>query len=429
MPALHLATFACDVTPPLGHPLCGGWIEPVRGVDDPLRALGVVLLGPASPVVLCAVDWCGIRNDANLAWRQALAKAAHTTPERVAVQCVHPHNAPFADTEAQKLIESAKGPPSLDLKYFDKCVQLAADALKAALSKTVEFTHAGVGKAKVDKVASNRRIVKDGKAVASRTSATKDAKIRDEPEGLIDPWLRTLSFWDGDRPLAALHYYATHPMSYYGDGRVSADFCGLARQKRAEDDPKVFQVYFTGCAGNVTAGKYNDGAKENRPVLRDRIYDGVVAAWKDTKRFPVKSWEWRTEAVKFAARREKSFGEEESKKALEDEKATKAKRNNAAFQLAWLKRLERPIDLTCLDLGKAAVLHLPGEPFVEYQLAAQRMRPDAFVCVAGYGDGGPGYIPTDRAYLEGGYEPTVALAAPSEKLLLATMAKVLKAKE
>ena len=71
--------------------------------------------------------------------------------------------------------------------------------------------------------------------------------------------LRTLSFWDGDTPLAALHYYATHPMSYYGDGRVSADFCGLARQKLQDEDPNVFQVYFNGCAGNVTAGKYNDG--------------------------------------------------------------------------------------------------------------------------------------------------------------------------
>ena len=36
----------------------------------------------------------------------------------------------------------------------------------------------------------------------------------------------------------------------------------------------MFQVYFNGCGGNVTAGKYNDGAKENRPVLRDRIYAG-----------------------------------------------------------------------------------------------------------------------------------------------------------
>src|SRR5437764_3304221 len=98
MAALHLATFRSDVTPPLGHPLCGGWIEPVRGVDDPLKALGVVLLGVGQPIVLCVLDWVALRNDAHLAWRQALAKATNTSVERVTVHAVHPHNAPFADT-------------------------------------------------------------------------------------------------------------------------------------------------------------------------------------------------------------------------------------------------------------------------------------------------------------------------------------------
>src|SRR5262249_42287125 len=153
--------------------------------------------------------------------------------------------------------------------------------------------------------------------------------------------------------LAALHYYATHPMSYYGDGRVSSDFCGLARQKRQQDDPNVFQIYFTGCAGNIAAGKYNDGARENRPVLRDRIYAGMLAAWKATKRHTVKAWEWRIEPVKLPPRSEKSFGLEQSRKLLEDEKQAKARRGNAAYQIAWLKRLNRPIVLTCLDLGKA----------------------------------------------------------------------------
>jgi hypothetical protein len=427
MPTLHLATFSSDATPPLGHPLCGGWIEPARAVDDPLRALGVVLLGPAAPVVLCAVDWTGLRNDANLRWRQALAKAAHTTVERVAVHCVHPHNTPFADVEAQKLLEEAKGPPSLDRKFFDRVVKQSADALTTALKKTTAFTHVGTGKAKVEKVASNRRLLgDDGHVKYTRYSATKDEKVRALPEGLIDPWLRTLSFWDGDTPLAALHYYATHPMSYYGDGRVSADFCGLARQKRADEDRKVFQVYFNGCAGNITAGKYNDGAKENRAVLRDRVHAAMVAAWKATERKAVSTWEWRVEPIKLPPRSEKAFGAEESRKVLEDAKAPKAKRGNAAFQLAWLKRLERPIDLGCLDVGPALVLHLPGEPFVEYQLKAQELRKDRFVCVAGYGDGGPGYIPTDKAYLEGGYEPTVALAAPSEAALSKAMAKLLK---
>jgi hypothetical protein len=427
MPSLHLTTFQSDATPPLGHPLCGGWIEPARAVDDPLRALGIVLLGAGAPVVLCAVDWCGLRNEANLAWRQALAQAAHTTPERVAIHCVHPHNAPFADVEAERLLQSVHGPSSLDLKFFRRVVQESADALRDALKKTVRFTHFGIGRARVEQVASNRRILgADGKVRFVRYSATKDPQVRAEPEGLIDPWLKTLSFWHDDQPLAALSYYAVHPMSYYGDGRVTADFCGLARQKLQDENPKIFQMYFTGCAGNITAGKYNDGAPANRPALRDRIYTALKAAWKMTKRSPLTTWEWRVEPIRLPPRREKSFGEEESRKTLEDAKAGKAQRGNAAFQLAWLKRLERPIDLTCLDLGKAQMLHLPGEPFIQYQLKAQQMRKETFVCVAGYGDGGPGYIPTEEAYLEGGYEPTVALAAPSEKRLIEAIAKVMK---
>ena len=81
--------------------------------------------------------------------------------------------------------------------------------------------------------------------------------------------------------------------------------------------------------------------------------------------------------------------------------------------------------MTCLDLGRVLVLHLPGEPFVEYQLKAQALRKDRMICVAGYGDGGPGYIPTEAAYLEGGYEPTVALAAPCEGKLNQVMERLL----
>jgi hypothetical protein len=423
----HLATFECDVTPPLEHPLCGGWIEPVRGVDDPLKSLGVVLLGAGKPVVLCAVDWTGLRNEAFRIWRKALADAAHTTPEHVSLHTVHPHNAPFADVEAEKLIAAAGAAKSLDLKYFDDCVKRTAEALKASLPKANPFTHIGTGSAKVEQVASNRRIVVDGKVKFTRTSATKDETARKEPEGLIDPFLRTLSFWNDDKPVAALHTYACHPMSYYGDGRVSADFCGLARQKLQDEDQSVFQVYFNGCGGNVTAGKYNDGSKGNRPILRDRIHKAMTESWKGTKRHKIDGWDWRFEPVKFLPRREPSFGAEASTKLLEDAKATAARRNNAAYQLAWLKRVNTPIELNCLDFGgKVQTLFLPGEAFIEYQLAAPKMRPDSIVYVVSYGDDGTGYIPTAKAYLEGGYEPTVALtSADSEDLLLKAMKKLL----
>jgi hypothetical protein len=431
MPALHLATFSSDVTPPVGHPLCGGWIEPVRGVDEPLRALGIVLLGMDRPVVLCAVDWCGIRNDAHEIWREALARATHTVPENVVLHCLHAHDAPFADVEAERLVEKVPGaPPSLDLQFFERAVGQTADAARAALARTERFTHLGVGQARVEHVASNRRVLgADGKVKYWRGSSTKDKDARAQPEGLIDPWLKTLSFWDGPRPLAALTYYATHPMSYYGRGQVSSDFCGLARQERQKELPNVSQIYFTGCAGNIAAGKYNDGAPENRAVLRERVVRAMADAWQTTVRRPVASWEWRIEPVRLPPRAEKSFGAEESRKVLEDPKKPKARRGNAAFQLSWLKRMDRAIDVTCLDFGHAVVVHLPGEPFVEYQLYAQVQRKDAFVCVAGYGDGGPGYLPTAKAYFEGGYETTVALAAPdSERVLKVALAKVLHVK-
>ncbi len=224
-------------------------------------------------------------------------------------------------------------------------------------------------------MASNRRIVVDGKVKFTRTSATKDEAVRKEPEGLVDPFLRTLSFWDKEKPVAALHTYACHPMSYYGDGRVSADFCGLARQKLQDEDKDVFQVYFNGCGGNVTAGKYNDGSKANRVVLRDRMYKAMVASVQGHEDAGSRWLDWRFEPVKFLPRKEPSFGEEASRKALEDPKQTAAKRNNAAYQLAWLKRADTPIELNCLDFGgKVLTLFLPGEAFIEYQLAAPKMR-------------------------------------------------------
>src|SRR5262245_31556369 len=165
MPGLHLATFSSDATPPLGHPLCGGWIEPVRGYDDPLNLVGVVLMGMGAPVVLAALDWCGLRNQAFRIWRKALADAAHTVPENVEIHCVHPHNAPFADVEAQKMLAEIPGaPPNMDLKFFDRAVKQSADAVAACLKQTRRFSHIGTGQAKVSQVASNRRVLgPDGK--------------------------------------------------------------------------------------------------------------------------------------------------------------------------------------------------------------------------------------------------------------------------
>ena len=83
---VKIAAFRADATPPLGSPLCNGNVKPATEIIQPLQAIGVVLVAPnQKPIVLCAVDWTGIGNDSNKAWRMALAKSAGTTPDRVAV--------------------------------------------------------------------------------------------------------------------------------------------------------------------------------------------------------------------------------------------------------------------------------------------------------------------------------------------------------
>jgi hypothetical protein len=399
----QLATFVADVTPPLGHALMGGGIAPARRIEDPLFVHGFVLLGVGRPIVLAAVDWCEIRNDAYQRWRAALAEAARTVPERVLVTCLHQHDAPIADLGAQRLLTKNKAAGSIcDLEFHERTVQRVARAVAKALEKPRRITHVGTGQAGVEKVASNRRYPgPDGKPLFGRTSATRDAYARQQPEGTIDPWLKTLSFWDGDQPVAALSCYATHPMSYYGKGGVSSDFVGLARKRRQADDPAVFQIYTSGCSGNVTAGKYNDGSPDNRPVLADRIYQGMTGAWKATQRQPLRQAEFRTVLMRLEPRQSPGFTVEDLTKRLTTDPKPFGQ-CLAALGLSWRKQADagHKIDVPVVDFGAAQLVLMPAESYVEFQLKAQRMRPDSFVMVMGYGECAPGYIPIERAWDE-----------------------------
>jgi len=404
---LKIATFRSDITPPVGHPLCAGWYDTALGVTDRLHALGIVLLGADKPVVLCALDWAEMSNLSHIAWRTRLAEAAGTTPDRVAVQCAHPHCTPWPDEEAQRLVSEQTGvTPVMDPQWISQTLEGLAKAVRQSLASTSPLTEIGLGRAKVDKVASNRRVMgPNGKVKAVRWTKTLDAAVRAEPEGLIDPWLKTISFWDGDEKRAVLHYYAVHPTSYDTDQMVTPDFTGLARERRAAEEPNSLRAYFTECAGNITAGKYNDGAKENRPVLTERIYRALVDSEKDVQRVKVKDWQWRVVPIALPPREDETM--ETLTARLRDAGQRSKSRCQAALQIAYRRRLDKPIPLTCLSFGDAAhILHLPGESFMEYQKFAQSLRPSNWMAVASYGDCGPGYICMETSFDEGGYEPT-----------------------
>ncbi len=433
-PPLRAATFQVDVTPPLGTPLCDALVVPASAIDDPLSARGIVLM-PAGqkPIVLVAVDWVGIGNDGNVQWRQALADAVGTTLDRVEVHTLHQHDAPGCDFDTERLcVQHGLSGQEFDPKFAHEAISRAASAAREARAQAKPISTIGVGQAKVEKVASTRRCLgEDGKVAFVRYTACRDPKGQAYPEGTIDPYLKEVSFFDGDKPVAILTYYATHPQSYYGKGRVSADFPGLARSMFEAATPGPEHIHFNGAGGNVTAGKYNDGSPPMRKVLAERMAAGMLAAWQDSEKFPVEGaniqWDTREVALPPAA----YLDEAKLLATIDNKDDLLRNRIQSARALAWLNRCKegKTITVSRLRIGKVDLLNLPGEAFVEYQLAAQKLRPESVVCVAAYGDYGPGYIGLTRSYAEGGYETSdwATRVAPSvEPVLMKAITELMK---
>ena len=407
----RLATFEADVTIPLGHPIIAGARMPAKMIVNPLTARGFVLLGGDKPLIIVSIEWCEIRNDAYDRWREILADAAGTDMQHVLVAATHVHDAPVVDLTAQKLLEQHHAIGSVcDLEFHERCVQRTAAALRKGLKHAQNITHIGMGEAKVERVASNRRYERaNGTLSFQRTSMKSDPYAKVAAEGTIDPLLKTLSFWDDEQPVLALHTYAVHPMSYYGQGGVSDDFVGQARRRRQADDANVFQIYTSGCSGNITTGKYNDGSSENRAVLAGRVYDGMTAAWKNTKRIPLSQATFRCVPLQLEPRSDPGFSTTEllrtiktGNRSADSEHKTVLAQGLAAMGLSWRQRVDagKKIDLPAIDFGEAVLMLLPAESYVEYQLFAQRTCSEKFVVVMGYGECGPGYIPTDQAVEE-----------------------------
>ena len=415
--ALKIAVFDVDATPPVGSQLT--YDQMINTGELTLRARGVVLLGSGLPIVLCAIDWIGIANESQDVFKESLAVAAGTIPNRVAVHTLHQHDAPICDFTAEKILkENNLSPGCFEGTFARELIINLQRSVRASIEMAQPFTDIGMGSSEIYQVASNRRIYKkDGRVVTMRGSSTKDSLLRSMPEGLIDPEISLISFWNEETPLAVLSFYATHPQSYYLTKIANPDFPGIARYLRQLEVPDALHIHFNGAGGNIAAGKYNDGSHEIRLDLALRMAEGMKRAWDNTHKYKINpgSISWVTETLYLP------YNDNVIK--IEEEMLTQTGRwfANNMGRLGWYKRrMEgKGIETACLSIDKARVLFMPGELFVEYQLAAKKMAPENFVTMAAYGDYGPFYIGTEKAYEEGGYEINSSpVTADSEKIIL-----------
>lgn len=222
-----------------------------------------------------------------------------------------------------------------------------------------------------------------------------------------------------------MHYYATHPQTFCCDGRISGDFVSTAREA-LEKEESVFQIYFTGCAGNVTVGKYNDTSVAARTALAQRLGQGMRASIGSTRFFPAIKMQWRVDQLHLPLKTAGNGSSSALNSRLSGREYTSPEdAYRTAISLAFAKR-SRPLQASSLKIGGIWILHLPGEPMLEFQRFAQKESRGGFIAISGYGDMSPGYLCTDRAFSEGGYEPSASNAGPgTEERVKETIRKLL----
>ena len=155
---LRVATFRCDITPPLGQPMIS--CDALRTVEQPLLAKGIVLEAGGQRYVLCALDWCELCNGSYDAMRSKIAAAAGTEPPTWPCNRPPTHRAAGRHRRPEAAGRGRRPRNCTSIRRsWTTIEQRLAAAVKQSLDRLEPFDQIGTGQAKVDRVASSRRPV------------------------------------------------------------------------------------------------------------------------------------------------------------------------------------------------------------------------------------------------------------------------------
>ncbi|MDF2662000.1 MAG: Neutral ceramidase [Paenibacillus sp.] len=390
-----------DITPPLGSSMPGYTEErKSEGIRDPLYAKAWVVESGETVLAFIAIDALYIPGREADRIRERLLTFTGIPVERTMVSATHTH------TGAPVRI-------GLDGSRHDEYLAYMAD--RAADAAILAYNgrkpaRIGWGTGQVGDVSFNRRYwMKDGQL---RTNPGRLNPEIDRPAGPIDPDVSVLRIdaLDG-QAMGVVTSFACHTDTV-GGRFYSGDYPAVmsAAVKEALGDQAV-SVFLLGACGDINHTDTGKPAPADRSITRKiglRLAGELLRVREETKTV--------TEAGAGAVRafipmklREASPREiEQARKVLADSRIVGAERFFAEqiMKVAELPGGEAQLEVQAMRLGDLAFVGLPGEIFVELGLAAKRASPFAHTVVNTLCNGSIyGYVCTEAAYTQGGYEP------------------------
>jgi neutral ceramidase len=386
--ALKAGAAKVDITPPPGLPMWGysARLSASTGTLDPLYARVLVVESGEKRLALVTLDLGRTFGPDSLAHlRESVRKSSGIS--YVLVAASHTHSGPAILDEY---------PSNATPTWESLALEKIAKAIDEAHQNVAE-AHVGFGYGITYIGHNRRRLNPDGSVTMFWRNPTK------LPTSPFDATVSVLRVDTASRrPLAILVNHACHPVVFGPDNvQYSADFPGAMTRKVEQIlGGQMLCFFLQGAAGDIDP--FYDGTPLEQDAIKMRDWTGEhlgeeaarVAQAIRTERESPSDLEFAQDSLVLQLRWEP----EEFRRALLSYGQTFYDSFAPRIRQSW----ELPV-ATVLINKHIAMMSMPGEPFIEFQMNWRDRCPVPDTFFLGYANGYYGYFPTVRAASEGGY--------------------------
>ena len=425
-----------DITPPAGTHLAGsgaGDHRPTEAVLDPLFAKAIVFEAYGRRVCLVILDLTIVTGEYTDQIRAAICEQTGIERDAIMVQATQTHSAPslgyfmldpdfpLVTSEETEYLRGA------ERAYGDRAASAAVEAAVEAAGR-LQPVRIGLGRGVLGDLAFNRRGIRRDGTIAMPKPLGREHQpfgISDicYLEGPMDPEVGVCCVQDLNmKPLAFLLHYTCHPVNAYGNREtfraVSADWPGAwAWEMQQAFGHDSVPLVVNGCCGNINPWHPfdQDFQPDHRRMgrglscLSERIVHNMTFAGNaalDTRIDKI--------GLPFREVPEERLHEVD---AILTEHPEPPREANGQVDPRWFRAAstrsvelcrqrdgEFSYEVQAFRIGDLCIIGLPGEPFVEGQLALKVNSPASYLFPAHLTTHYVGYLPTREAYSRGGHE-------------------------
>ena len=387
-----------DITPPPGLPMYGYFdrTQPSKGTLDPLYARVLVLEAEGKRLALVTLDLGRVFGPSSLAGlRERLAKTSGIS--LLLITASHTHSGPNIVDEYP-----SSRPPSWESADLDK---IAGAVAEACAHLTEARLGTGYGRAYIGY--NRRRVFPDGSVSMFWTNPDKI------PTSPVDPTVSVLRVdTAAGKPLAILVNYACHPVVFGPDNlEYSADYVGVMARTvedavRSANGGSPLFLFLQGGDGDINPYYATTPLAEGAVKKRDWTGEQLgleaarVAKTINTVSAAQPSLQFSEDVMTFPVR----WDAQKFRKGMLAAYGARIYEDHADLLDSDNPRRELSVPVTTVLINRTiALVGLPGEPFVDFQINWRNRCPVRDAFFVGYANGYLDYFPTIRAAAEGGY--------------------------